>query len=127
MRGKLPGTVLHRKKTGFDIPTHDWFRGPLRALLTDTLTAEGHRGDWRVRRPAIQSLIRDHLDRRINVGISLMGIDDAVPVDEAMESVGDSARDGAHLKALPLLFTDCRVNRGGGLPGMRCKSAFVDG
>ena len=29
-----------------------------------------------------------------------MGIDDAVPLDETMESVGDSARDGAHLKAL---------------------------
>src|SRR5204862_3226593 len=24
MRGKLPDSVLKRKKTGFDIPTHDW-------------------------------------------------------------------------------------------------------
>ena len=27
MRGKLPECVLRRKKSGFDIPTHDWFRG----------------------------------------------------------------------------------------------------
>src|SRR5262249_52556556 len=38
MRGKLPDTVLDRKKTGFDIPTHDWFRGSLLPLLRDTLT-----------------------------------------------------------------------------------------
>ena len=24
---KTAGAVLNRKKTGFDIPTHDWFRG----------------------------------------------------------------------------------------------------
>src|SRR6185369_1427705 len=39
MRGKLPECVLTRAKTGFDIPTHDWFRGPLRPLLMDTLSA----------------------------------------------------------------------------------------
>src|SRR5262249_3910738 len=38
MRGKLPDRVLDRKKTGFDIPTHDWFRGALRGLLMDTLS-----------------------------------------------------------------------------------------
>src|SRR5207253_6026902 len=29
MRGKLPAAVIDRKKTGFDIPAHDWFRGIL--------------------------------------------------------------------------------------------------
>lgn len=37
MRGKLPATVLRRKKVGFDIPAHDWLRGPLRSLMTDVL------------------------------------------------------------------------------------------
>ena len=37
-RGKLPETVLNRKKSGLDIPTHDWFRGVLRGLLLDTVT-----------------------------------------------------------------------------------------
>ncbi len=40
MRDKLPPAVLRRKKEGFDIPIHDWFRGPLRPLLLDTLTEE---------------------------------------------------------------------------------------
>jgi asparagine synthase (glutamine-hydrolysing) len=74
MRGKLPDAVLKRKKTGFDIPTHDWFRGPLRGLLLDTLSAEKVNAtgifDWR----AVDALVRDHMDRRINVGYHLWGL-----------------------------------------------------
>ena len=74
MRGKLPETVLKRKKTGFDIPTHDWFRGPLRGLLRDTVTAEaiGAAGIFDGR--AIETLIGDHMERRINAGYHLWGL-----------------------------------------------------
>jgi asparagine synthase (glutamine-hydrolysing) len=74
MRGKLPDAVLDRKKTGFDIPTHDWFRGPLRALLGDTVTPQAlaEAGIFDVR--AVQNLIRDHMDRRINAGYQLWGL-----------------------------------------------------
>jgi asparagine synthase (glutamine-hydrolysing) len=74
MRGKLPTVVIDRKKTGFDIPTHDWFRGPLRSLLTDTLTAKAVEETGVFRAPAIESLIRDHLNRRINAGYHLWGL-----------------------------------------------------
>lgn len=74
MRGKLPDAVLDRKKAGFDIPTHDWFRGPLRGLLQETLREETVEAmgifDWR----AIDALIRDHMERRINVGYHLWGL-----------------------------------------------------
>ena len=49
MRGKLPETVLTRKKVGFDIPAHDWLRTASRIALeilrndqrrTSTPTAE---------------------------------------------------------------------------------------
>jgi asparagine synthase (glutamine-hydrolysing) len=74
MRGKLTETVLKRKKTGFDIPTHDWFRGPLRGLLRDTVTAEaiGAAGIFDGR--AIEALIGDHMERRINAGYHLWGL-----------------------------------------------------
>jgi asparagine synthase (glutamine-hydrolysing) len=74
MRGKLPEAVLSRGKTGFDIPTHDWFRGPLRKLLMDTLTGEaiGATGIFEAR--AIEDLIRDHMERRINAGYHLWGL-----------------------------------------------------
>jgi asparagine synthase (glutamine-hydrolysing) len=74
MRGKLPECVLTRAKTGFDIPTHDWFRGPLRPLLMDTLTKEAIDATGVFSAEAIHSLIRDHMERRINVGYHLWGL-----------------------------------------------------
>jgi len=74
MRGKLPESVLNRKKTGFDIPTHDWFRGTLRPLLMDTLTPEAIQATGVFDARAIHSLIRDHMERRVNVGYHLWGL-----------------------------------------------------
>jgi asparagine synthase (glutamine-hydrolysing) len=74
MRGKLPPCVLSRGKTGFDIPTHDWFRGPLRPLLMDTLTVKAIDATGIFSSQAIHSLIRDHMERRINVGYHLWGL-----------------------------------------------------
>ena len=74
MRGKLPESVLNRKKTGFDIPTHDWFRGPLRGLLLDTLREDAVHATGIFDSRAIDSLIRDHMERRINVGYHLWGL-----------------------------------------------------
>ncbi|MGD0500214.1 MAG: asparagine synthase (glutamine-hydrolyzing) [Bryobacteraceae bacterium] len=74
MRGKLPRAVLKRAKTGFDIPAHDWFRGTLRALLRDTVTAEALRSAGIFDARAVESLIRDHMERRINIGYHLWGL-----------------------------------------------------
>jgi len=74
MRGKLPESVLKRKKTGFDIPTHDWFRGTLRPLLMDTLTPEAVEATGVFDAGAIQAMIRDHMERRVNVGYQLWGL-----------------------------------------------------
>jgi asparagine synthase (glutamine-hydrolysing) len=74
MRGKLPEAVLRRKKTGFDIPTHDWFRGVLRGLLMDTLTPEAISATGLFDADAIHALIRDHMERRINIGYHLWGL-----------------------------------------------------
>jgi len=74
MRGKLPEMVLNRKKSGFDIPTHDWFRGPLRELLMDTLTPDAIAATGIFNGAAIDGLIRDHMERRINAGYHLWGL-----------------------------------------------------
>jgi asparagine synthase (glutamine-hydrolysing) len=74
MRDKLPASVLQRKKVGFDIPTHDWLRGCLRPMMLEVLMdgASDHAGLFR--REAIETQIRDHLDRRVNVGYHLWGL-----------------------------------------------------
>ncbi|HJT90189.1 MAG TPA: asparagine synthase (glutamine-hydrolyzing), partial [Bryobacteraceae bacterium] len=74
MRGKLPRTVIERKKVGFDIPAHDWFRGPLRGLLMDTLTPQAVAATEIFSAPAVERLIRDHMERRINAGYHLWGL-----------------------------------------------------
>jgi len=74
MRGKLPAAVLDRKKAGFDIPTHDWFRGPLRTLLLDTVTPAALAATGIFDAKAVEILIRDHMERRINAGYQLWGL-----------------------------------------------------
>jgi asparagine synthase (glutamine-hydrolysing) len=74
MRDKLPASVLQRKKVGFDIPAHDWLRGCLRPMMQEVLMdgASDHAGLFR--QEAIETLIRDHLERRVNVGYHLWGL-----------------------------------------------------
>jgi asparagine synthase (glutamine-hydrolysing) len=74
LRGKLPDGILNRKKTGFDIPTHEWFRGPLRELLQDTLSGAAMKAAPLFRETAIRATIRDHMERRVNVGYHLWGL-----------------------------------------------------
>jgi asparagine synthase (glutamine-hydrolysing) len=74
MRGKLPSSILNRKKAGFDVPAHDWFRGALRPLLLDTLTLQAVKASGVFDYSSIQSLIRDHTRRRVNVGYQLWGL-----------------------------------------------------
>jgi asparagine synthase (glutamine-hydrolysing) len=74
MKDKLPPAVLRRKKEGFDIPIHDWFRGPLRPLLLDTLTEEAVARCGLFRPEVVRSLVQAHLERRANLGYHLWGL-----------------------------------------------------
>ena len=74
MKSRLPKKILQRKKMGFDIPAHQWMRGPLREMLLDA-TREGISEYPALFRPgAIQELVRLHLERRANVGYHLWGL-----------------------------------------------------
>ncbi len=74
MLPKLPAAVIQRSKTGFDIPAHEWFRGPLRSMLLDTLEeAEAEHSDL-FHFAAIREYTQLHLDRKINVGYHLWGL-----------------------------------------------------
>jgi asparagine synthase (glutamine-hydrolysing) len=74
MRDKLPAAVIRRAKEGFDIPAHDWFRGPLRDLLRETVTAEAAERTGIFRGAAVEALVRQHLSRRANLGFQLWGL-----------------------------------------------------
>jgi asparagine synthase (glutamine-hydrolysing) len=74
MKDKLPGEILTRKKVGFDIPAHEWLRGPLRAFMLAVLE-EGleHYSDV-FQRAAIERCINHHLARVQNLGYHLWGL-----------------------------------------------------
>jgi asparagine synthase (glutamine-hydrolysing) len=73
MRNRLPPRVLQRSKVGFDIPAHEWLRGPLKPLLLDTLGSAGeHRALFHP--GAVEKVLRDHQERRANLGYHLWGL-----------------------------------------------------
>ncbi len=74
MKSRLPGIILKRKKTGFDIPAHEWMRGPLRSFLLETLE-EGLAEYGALFHPnRIQECLKLHLERRVNIGYHLWGL-----------------------------------------------------
>jgi asparagine synthase (glutamine-hydrolysing) len=74
MRGKLSPEVLTRKKIGFDIPAHDWFRGTLRPLLEESIAfASAEHGEF-FQMPRIEAQARAHFERRANLGYHLWGL-----------------------------------------------------
>ncbi len=74
MKGKLPSSILRRKKVGFDIPAHEWLRGPLKSLLLDTLTKQAIKRTNLLRWESVEALLKAHLDRRANWGYQLWGL-----------------------------------------------------
>jgi len=74
MKDKLPAPVLRRAKVGFDIPAHEWLRGPFRSLLTETLQSGASEHAGLFRHSAIAALLDRHLNRRANVGYHLWGL-----------------------------------------------------
>jgi asparagine synthase (glutamine-hydrolysing) len=74
MEKKLPSSVIQRSKVGFDIPAHQWLRGPLRPLLLDTLQSVGGEHSQFFNRSGIEAAVKRHLDRRENLGYHLWGL-----------------------------------------------------
>jgi asparagine synthase (glutamine-hydrolysing) len=74
MRDKLPPSVIRRSKCGFDIPAHQWFRGPLRPLLMDAMKSSAVAGAGIFDLAAVSRLAADHMERRANYGYQLWGL-----------------------------------------------------
>jgi asparagine synthase (glutamine-hydrolysing) len=74
MKNRLPPMILRRKKMGFDIPAHEWLRGPLRPLLLDSLEQGVAANSEVFSREAIETHLRRHLERKANLGYHLWGL-----------------------------------------------------
>jgi asparagine synthase (glutamine-hydrolysing) len=74
MKDKLPPAILGRKKIGFDIPAHEWLRGPLRSLLADALAYGAAEYSDVFRSDVIETYLQMHLERKANLGYHLWGL-----------------------------------------------------
>jgi asparagine synthase (glutamine-hydrolysing) len=74
MRGKVPDFVLSRAKAGLDIPAHEWLRGPLLPLLSDTLNDGGKYCASLFEMNEVRALLDRHLRREVNAGYQLWGL-----------------------------------------------------
>jgi asparagine synthase (glutamine-hydrolysing) len=74
MKDKLPPAILERSKIGFDIPAHEWLRGPLLPLLTDALQFGASEYREVFQPDVVDNLVRLHLQRRANLGYHLWGL-----------------------------------------------------
>lgn len=74
MRDKLPPAILTRPKEGFDIPAHRWFRGPLKPMAEEVLSAENVRATHLFRAEVIERIKTEHFRRRANCGYHLWGL-----------------------------------------------------
>jgi asparagine synthase (glutamine-hydrolysing) len=74
MKDKLPPSILGHKKIGFDIPVHEWLRGPLRSLAVDNLWHCAPFFGELFNVDVIAGYLKRHLDRKANVGYHLWGL-----------------------------------------------------
>lgn len=74
MEKKLPSSVIRRSKVGFDIPAHEWLRGPLRGLLLDTLRGAGREHAQFFKQSGLEAAVNRHMERRENLGYHLWGL-----------------------------------------------------
>jgi asparagine synthase (glutamine-hydrolysing) len=62
----LPAWVFKRKKMGFAVPIGDWFRGPLRGMLRDTLFSAHAFGRSHFDMKVVERLVDEHESKRID-------------------------------------------------------------
>jgi len=66
LKGRLPDQILTRRKQGFGVPLAQWFRGPLRPLLEETLDAARLQRVGLLDPTGVARLVAEHVGGRQN-------------------------------------------------------------
>ncbi len=74
MRGKLPDTVINRKKAGWHIPLSGWIKGPLKDYFSEALLKPDPLWDSVFKRDSVARLLSDHNSGRSNNSFKLWGL-----------------------------------------------------
>jgi asparagine synthase (glutamine-hydrolysing) len=60
LEGKVPGSILHRKKQGFNVPKSRWIQEGLKGFVTDHLSASRVRDTGLLDPSAVDTVLRQH-------------------------------------------------------------------
>jgi asparagine synthase (glutamine-hydrolysing) len=71
MAGRIPSEFADRPKRGFDVPLSAWLRDSLAPLVRDLLSPERVARVGLLRPDAVDRLVREHLDGRVDRGHEL--------------------------------------------------------
>ncbi len=74
MRGLVPDRIVGRTKAGFHAPLASWFRGPLRPLLRETLSAGSLRVLPELQAAPVADMVDAHVSGRANHAYKLWGL-----------------------------------------------------
>jgi asparagine synthase (glutamine-hydrolysing) len=74
MKSNLPPTITRLGKIGFDIPTHEWFRGALRGMLMEARDYAESEHSELFCIDTIRNLTKLHMNRSISIGYHLWGL-----------------------------------------------------
>ena len=70
----LPPENVNRRKMGFGVPVGDWFRGPLRELVRDTLLSRELAARGYFERGEVARLVEEHLEARADHSFQLWSL-----------------------------------------------------
>ena len=74
LRGIIPDKVMFRKKMGFGIPIHDWFRGELKDYAYQTLLSEKALTRGIFREKSIKKLLDRHCSTNVDFGYHIWAL-----------------------------------------------------
>jgi asparagine synthase (glutamine-hydrolysing) len=74
LAGLLPADVLRRRKVGLELPYSSWLTRELKDVLLDYCSRERVEATGLFRSEAVEVLVTQHLDRRIDHGRALWGL-----------------------------------------------------
>ncbi|MFQ5786606.1 MAG: asparagine synthase-related protein [Thermodesulfobacteriota bacterium] len=66
LRSLLPGTIIHRKKMGFEVPIDCWLRNELKPMAYDLLLGQRHLERGYFKRGFIEKMLNEHCSAKWN-------------------------------------------------------------
>ena len=74
LRGIIPDEVMFRKKMGFGIPVHDWFRNELKEYAHNLLLSEKSINRGIFKKDAVQKLLNTHCNTGVDFGYHIWAL-----------------------------------------------------